>query len=140
KTDAGRESSLSTGNPLLLGKTVTHDGRPILNNEWNTRQDFSGEGSSSQSNRLDGDITVTVAHVYSNGNLLVQGEKWMTLNQGEEYIRISGIVRPTDIGPGNSVPSYKVADARIAYSGNGAINDANRPGFLSRFFLQRWPM
>ena len=52
------------------------------------------EGSSSQSNRLDGRITVTVADVLPNGNLVVRGEKWLTLNQGEEYVQISGIVRP----------------------------------------------
>lgn len=140
KTDAGRESSLDTGSPVFLGRTPTRDGEPFLNNTWESSMDFSGEGSSSQSNRLDGDITVTVAEVYANGNLYVQGEKWLTLNQGEEYIRITGIVRPADIGPDNSVPSFKVADARIAYSGNGAINDANRPGLLSRFFLKLWPM
>ncbi|WKZ13496.1 MAG: flagellar basal body L-ring protein FlgH [Gammaproteobacteria bacterium] len=139
-TDATKETSTDTGSPVLLGDTVTRNGDNILNNQWETTQDFEGRGSSSQSNRLDGNITVTVADVLPNGNLVVRGEKWLTLNQGEEYVQISGIVRPTDIGPDNSVPSFKVADARITYSGTGFLNDANRPGLLARFFMKLWPM
>ena len=139
-TDASKNSSLDTGVPIIAGDTITRNGDEILNFEWETGQDFSGEGSSSQSNSLDGDITVTVSEVLPNGNLLVSGEKWLTLNQGEEYIQISGIVRPRDILPDNSVPSFKVADARIAYSGKGAVAAANKPGWFSRFFLSPiWP-
>ena len=139
-TDSSKESRLDTGVPTFLGGGVTMNGDNILNNEWSTSQDFEGRGSSSQSNRLDGNITVTVADVYPNGNLLVRGEKWLTLNQGEEFVQISGIVRPVDIGPDNSVPSYKVADARITYAGKGALADANSPGLLSRFFMKLWPL
>lgn len=140
KTDATKETTTDTGSPILLGKTVTRNGEDVLNNKWETTQGFGGSGSSSQSNRLDGNITVTVASVLPNGNLYVRGEKWLTLNQGEEYVQITGIVRPTDIGADNSVPSYKVADARITYSGSGFLNDANRPGLLARFFMKIWPL
>jgi flagellar L-ring protein precursor FlgH len=139
-TDASKDTTVDTGNPLLFGSTVTRDGKEILSNQWETEQDFSGSGSSSQSNRLDGSITVTVAEVYPNGNLFVRGEKWLTLNQGEEYVQVSGIVRPVDISTDNSLPSYKVADARITYSGNGAIADSNRPGIVARLFMKLWPL
>jgi flagellar L-ring protein FlgH len=139
-TDAKKDSTIDTGFPVLLGGPVTMNGDEILNNEWQTTQDFEGEGNSSQSNRLEGNITVTVAEVYPNGNLLVRGEKWLTLNQGEEFVQISGIVRPVDISSDNSVPSFKVADARITYSGKGTLADANRPGLLARFFMKLWPM
>lgn len=139
-TDAKKDSSIDTGAPTILGGTVTSNGKSILGNKWSTGQEFGGSGSSSQSNKLDGDITVTVADVYPNGNLLVRGEKWLTLNQGKEFLQISGIVRPVDIGPDNSVPSYKVADARITYSGTGTLADANRPGILTRFFMKLWPL
>jgi flagellar L-ring protein precursor FlgH len=139
-TDAKKDSSIDTGLPTLLGTGVTVNGKEILNNEWQTKQEFAGKGNSSQSNRLDGNITVTVAEVYPNGNLLVRGEKWLTLNQGEEFVQISGIVRPVDIGPDNSVPSFKVADARITYAGKGALADSNSPGFLARFFMKLWPL
>lgn len=139
-TDASKESKTDTGSPTLLGGPVTSNGKEILSNSWETDQEFNGKGSSSQSNRLDGNITVTVAEVLPNGNLLVRGEKWLTLNQGEEYVQISGIVRPADVAVDNSIPSYKVADARITYSGNGLVPDANRPGLITRFFMKFWPL
>ncbi|MCC5795523.1 MAG: flagellar basal body L-ring protein FlgH [Chromatiales bacterium] len=139
-TDASRDSALTTGNPLLLGGTVTRNGRPILENEWQSSQSFNGRGTSSQSNRLDGNITVTVREVLPNGNLVIQGEKWLTLNQGREFVKVAGVVRPADIGPDNAVPSFKVADANITYSGRGTLADSNRPGLLSRFFLKVWPL
>jgi flagellar L-ring protein FlgH len=83
---------------------------------------------------------VTVADVLPNGNLVVRGEKWLTLNQGDEYIQISGIVRPIDIRTDNTVLSGLVADARITYSGKGMVADSNKMGWLSRFFASAiWP-
>ena len=99
---------------------------------------FDGAGSSSQSNQLTGQITVTVAQRLPNGNLIVRGEKWLTINQGQELVRIAGIVRPQDIGQDNVVPSTRVADARISYTGRGTLADANTRGWLSRFFNSKW--
>ena len=73
-----------------------------------------------------------------NGNLVVRGEKRITLNQGDETIRITGIVRPVDISTGNIVPSYKLADAKISYSGRGFVAASNQMGWLSRFFNSGW--
>ena len=137
-TNTARGTSLDTGLPVIAGGGITAAGRNILNNEVSTDNSFSGESDASQSNRLDGSITVTVAGRLPNGNLLVQGEKWITLNQGQEFIRLTGIVRPVDIGPDNSVASTKVADAKIVYSGKGTLADANRPGILTRFFNLPW--
>lgn len=142
QTDASKQSSTSTAKEqsnsvpgvTLFGRGVTKDGVPILETSIDADQEFSGQGSSSQSNSLTGSITVTVGEVLPNGNLLVRGEKWVTINQGEEFIRVTGVVRPEDIGADNSVPSFKLADARITYSGKGAIADANRMGWLGRFF------
>jgi flagellar L-ring protein precursor FlgH len=79
-----------------------------------------------------------VAEVLSNGNLLVRGEKRLTINQGDEYIRFSGIVRPSDIGPDNTVLSTSVADARIAYTGKGTLDESNSSGWLARLFNSKW--
>jgi len=68
----------------------------------------------------------------------VCGQKWIAINQGKEYVRIQGIVRPIDIDPDNSISSLKVADARISYGANGALADANKPGILARFFNLPW--
>ncbi|AMO67864.1 MAG: flagellar L-ring protein precursor FlgH [Zhongshania aliphaticivorans] len=133
-TATGKESNISVPTVTLFGRGVTSDGVPILTTGVSSDQDFSGKGSSTQSNSLTGSITVTVSEVLRNGSLRVRGEKWVTINQGEEFIRIKGIIRPEDIGADNAIPSYKVADARITYSGKGALADANSMGWLGRLF------
>ena len=146
RTNASKESSASsakstevdTGFPIFGGRPITWNGTPILNNEISAERSFNGQADASQSNRLDGSVAVTVAERLPNGNLLVRGEKWITLNNGEELIRFSGIVRPVDIGPDNTIPSTKVADAKIVYSGKGTLADSSRAGWLSRFFNSPW--
>src|SRR5581483_12467890 len=108
---------------------LTINGRNVLNNSLNDATSFDGEGGSSQSNALTGSISVTVTKRLANGNLLVRGQKWITINQGREYVRLQGIVRPIDIEPDNSVASTKVADATIAYGESGTLNDANAKGW-----------
>lgn len=100
---------------------------------------FDGKGQAAQSNVLNGEITVTVAQVLPNGVLVVRGEKALTLNRGDEFVRLSGLVRPADIGPDNRVLSTRVADARITYSGQGEIARASRQGWLGRFFSRVSP-
>lgn len=124
--------------PTLLGAPLTIHGTNILNNNLNDATSFDGEGASAQSNVLTGSISVTVTKRLVNGNLLVRGQKWITINQGREYVRIQGIVRPVDIGPDNTVPSTMVADAVIAYGGQGTLADANSKGWLARFFDSKW--
>ncbi|AIC18757.1 MULTISPECIES: flagellar basal body L-ring protein FlgH [Pseudomonas] len=94
-----------------------------------------GDSKSGQSNSLTGSITVTVADVLPNGIIAVRGEKWLTLNTGDELVRIAGLVRADDIATDNTVSSTRVADARITYSGTGAFADASQPGWFDRFFL-----
>lgn len=133
-TETSKDTRIDNRNPTLFGVELTENGIPLLRQDVTGSQSFSGEGASSQSNELEGSVAVTVAERLPNGNLLVRGEKRLTLNQGQEFVRISGIVRPVDIAPDNSVPSSKVANARIVYSGRGAIADANQQGWLARFF------
>ena len=139
-TAFSKESDFDSGTPIFGGDAVTRNGDNILNNAWETDQGFDGSGSSSQSNSLSGDITVTVHQVFPNGNLLVSGEKWIELNRGKEYVRVSGIVRPYDVSTDNTVFSSQLADARITYSGRGEIADANRVGVVGRMFNKWWPL
>jgi flagellar L-ring protein precursor FlgH len=122
--------AMITSNPLLQG----------MANGTSTKE-FSGDGSAAQSNSLTGDITVTVIEVYPNGNLRVRGEKQVTINQGDELIRVSGVVRVADITSENTVLSTQVADAQIVYVGNGGmIANANTQGILGQFFMSAlWP-
>jgi len=141
-TSASKQSSTSTSKtqdismpgPTLFGRPVTHKGVEILNNDLENEQSFDGSGSSSQSNSLSGSVVVTVNRVLANGNLVVEGEKLVMINQGEEFVKLEGVVRPSDIETDNSIPSWKVADAKITYGGDGVLADANRMGWLGRFF------
>src|SRR3546814_8818595 len=81
--------------------------------------------SSDLSNTLSGSVTVIVTRVLPNGNLVVRGEKQVSLNKGAERVALEGIVRPIDIAANNSVTSDRIANARISYAGNGAVADAN---------------
>lgn len=97
-----------------------------------------GKGDARQSSNLSGDISVTVVDVMPNGNLKVRGEKRVTFNDGSEYIRLSGIVRPIDINVANKVPSSRVADATIMYTGDGSLADSSKPGWISRILSSPW--
>ena len=97
-------------------------------------QNFSGSGSADQSNSLQGQISVTVAESYSNGTMLVRGQKLTSLNRGDEHTQFSGLIRAIDVSPDNTIPSTKVADARIIYGGTGEIASASKQGWLQKFF------
>jgi flagellar L-ring protein precursor FlgH len=134
KTDVDKSNELSLPQPELFGRGISAFGNP-LSLSAQTDSAFASEGTSDMSNSLSGSITVTVHEVRPNGILLVKGEKWLTLNQGDEYIRVSGMVRARDIEANNTVSSTKLADARIAYSGTGAVHDSNVMGWLGKFFI-----
>ena len=95
---------------------------------------FSGSGGASQANSLSGEFTVTVVRALPNGALMVAGDRRIRLVRGEEQVQLTGIVRPEDIGPDNRVPSTRVADARLRFTGTGEVANQGRQGWLSRFF------
>ncbi|GGO84911.1 flagellar L-ring protein [Marinobacterium nitratireducens] len=134
ETDIDKSSGFDLPQPNIFGNALSAFGNPV-SASFDSDSEFASEGTSDMSNSLSGNITVTVHEVRPNGTLLVRGEKWLTLNQGDEYIRVSGILRERDIGPDNTVASTKLADARISYSGTGAVHNSNVTGWLGKFFL-----
>lgn len=139
-TSTTKEDTVDIAGPTLFGRPVTAGGVPVLETSIGAGREFSGAGDSSQSNRLSGSVTVTVMQVLRNGNLVIAGEKQLTLNQGAERVRITGLVNPADIASDNSILSSRVADARIEYAGSGALADANAQGWLTRLFSSwLWP-
>jgi flagellar L-ring protein FlgH len=136
--DTKKDTRMSGSVPYLFGMAA----ESLLGSDMKTEVDFAtefeGEGGANQSNSLSGDISVTVVEVLPNGNLKVRGEKRVTLNQGDEYVRLSGIVRPVDIDTANTISSDKVADATIMYTGSGAMADASRIGWFSRILQSPW--
>ncbi len=103
----------------------------------------ASNGSGAATESLTGSIAVTVIEVLANGNLLVSGEKQVSLNTSDEFIRFSGVINPLDISNLNVVQSTRVADAHIEYKTAGAMNqvmnDAESLGFLGRFFMSVLP-
>ncbi len=138
RTTATKANSAQTGRDGSIGVTppITGPLDFIKPSDLNMggKQSFKGSGTASQSNQLSGEITVVVAAVNANGTMVVRGEKRVTLNRGDEYIRLSGIVRTADISADNRLLSNRVADARITYSGEGELARASKQGWLSRFF------
>lgn len=138
-TELSKDTAVSTTAPTFFGNTPTADGGTTPYGVAITSgNSFKAETDSKQSNLLNGTITVTVQKVYSNGNLAIKGEKWISLNQGSEFIRVSGLIRPEDIDKDNQVVSTKVANARIYYGGRGVLAETNEEGWLSRFFNSGW--
>ena len=133
-TKTAKTTAVANSAPTLFGQSMTIKGAPILSATLNGADSFDGEGSSTQSNSLAGSLTVTVVDVQANGNLVVQGDKTLKLNQGDEFVHISGVIRTADIATNNTVTSDKLADAKISYSGKGVVDSSNRMGWLARFF------
>jgi flagellar L-ring protein FlgH len=100
----------------------------------NGQSSFAGNGSASQQSQLNGIVSVTIAAIYPNGTAEVVGEKQMALSQGDEWVQFAGRIRLVDIDADNTLPSSRVANARIIYTGKGAVQQASRPGWLQRFF------
>jgi flagellar L-ring protein precursor FlgH len=136
--NAKKDLDIAVGAPTVGGFAMSALTGNSAETELTAKRDFKGEGAANQSNSLKGDISVTVVELLPNGNLKVRGEKRVTLNQGNEYIRLSGIVRPVDIDPANTISSDKVADATIMYIGDGAMADASKMGWLSRIIYSPW--
>jgi flagellar L-ring protein precursor FlgH len=134
-TKAAKTNTVDISAPTLFGHKPGSGGVSWPDTNLSDKSAFDGSGDSAQSNSLSGSISVTVAEVLPNGYLVVRGDKVIGLNQGDEYVRLSGIVRPADIRPDNTVPSTAVANATIVYGGNGAMADANTMGWLGRFFI-----
>ena len=127
-TQTSKSSGISISPAKIAGKNFE------VNAEMEAGRSFAGGGSSTQQNALSGSMTVIVQQVLPNGLLLIKGDRSLSLNQGDEVLRLSGYVRASDVDQSNRVSSLRVANARISYSGRGALSDANSAGWLTRFF------
>jgi len=155
-TDIKQDSSFSAALQNLLGiegwskldvfdsaktPTATANQGADLSNlvKASTSSTFKGEGETERKGRLSGKISAMVAEVLPSGILRIEGEKIIALNNEEETMVISGLVRPEDINSANEVDSSKVGNVRIDYYGDGTIGDAQRGGWLGRVLRRWWP-
>lgn len=128
-TQTQKDGTTALTNPTLGGKSFLSGDTALT-----AKRAFKGQGTTLQQNALTGSITAVVTEVLPNGNLLIEGERALQLNQGEEFVKVAGVVRAIDVQADNSVTSDRIADARISYNGRGVVDDSNRQGWLSRFF------
>ena len=136
-TSATRATSISADVPTIVGMPgKSLQGMALSASSANS---LDGKGSAAANNVFTGTITVTVIEVLPNGNLLVSGEKQVSIGAGTEYIRLSGIVNPFFINAANTISSAQVADARIEYKESGVISEAQVMGWLARFFMSFLP-
>lgn len=130
QTKSGRQSDLSFD---MAGKVVNND-VPEMSLGIGSNNEFDGSGSTESSGRIQTKISATIDSVLANGNLVIRGSKKITINGEEQLINIKGIVRSTDVRADNSVLSYNISDAEISFEGSGLIDDAQSPGWLTKFF------
>jgi flagellar L-ring protein FlgH len=138
-TNTARKSSVSSAITSLTGpKSATGALANLANGASNTQ--IQGQGTTSRGTTLSTTVTAEVTAVLPNGNLVVKGEKEITVNSEKQVITIRGIVRPEDLSPVNSVPSNNVARMEILVNGKGVVNDAvKRPFVLYRILLGLLP-
>jgi flagellar L-ring protein precursor FlgH len=132
-TEFSKQSEVDIPTPTLGNLNTSEFNANIQGN-----RSFDGGATSSQANTMSGIISVMVHRVMPNGVLEVRGEKWISLNQGDEFIRVTGFIRSEDIDSENRVLSNRLADARISYAGTGELADANEAGWLSQLINSPW--
>jgi flagellar L-ring protein precursor FlgH len=137
ETTSQKDSS-NTSNPVSILNSVPGWRNLGLDIDLDHSRSFNGSGDADRSNSLSGTISVTVADILPSGVLQIRGEKWLTLSEGDEYIRIIGLIRPQDITPQNTVMSSKVADARIKFGGRGNLNNSTKEGWFGRMTNSAW--
>jgi len=141
-TNTSRTSSATGSLEGLLGfeRTLRNNGiTPGSALAAQLRASFEGRGSTSRRNSLSATVTAVVREVFPNGNLFVEGSKEVIINNERQYITVTGVVRPEDIGPDNSISSDLLADARLVYAGRGVLSDKQTPGWLGRVLDVVWP-
>ncbi len=130
KTSAGRNSDLGLSFSGSMGDTKL----PTVDGKVGTTNDFGGKGSTESNGLVSTRISAVVDTIYANGNLHIVGKKKITINGEEQIIKISGVVKPTDIMGNNTVASYNIADAEITIEGSGMIDRMQSPGWLTKLF------
>ena len=141
-TGTSRASEIAAGIPNLMGLETSGvskymDLSKLLN--ASTSSKFDGSGSTTRKENLNATIAARVTDVLANGNMLIEGRRNVLVNQEDQIIILTGMVRPRDITPDNMVNSTFIANARISYSGKGIISDRQQPGWLMGIIDKVWP-
>ena len=153
-TKTGRASSLEAGIEKLFGledwyqnhvldwysdkwPKINPFGNPSVKGSMASR--FDGSGTTTRSGDLSAFMTARITEVLPNGNFIIVGSREVMVNNENQLIIVSGVIRPRDISPDNVILSTFISDAKIAYSGSGIIDDRQRPGWLANLLNTIWP-
>lgn len=102
-------------------------------------KNFDGSGSTSNSDTLTASVTAVVTKVYPNGNMQVIGRRLVTINQQPQELVFTGVIRPVDVSPDNTIPSSKVAQANVSYGSGGELATVAHEGWMSQTLDMIWP-
>lgn len=138
QTQEKSDMNLSVPSPTLLGKPLMNK-EPILGMKQSNSDTYQGKTLTDRSAKLIATITARVTKVYPNGNLFIVGKKVVRVNDDNQVLLISGIVKPTDIMQDNSVDSSRISDMYVEYNGEGYMADSSKPGWLAQFLRRIWP-
>ena len=143
-TNTSRDATTAAGIGAMLGleKTIEERNKKLQGNikiGGTSSNSLKGAGDTSRTTALSARLTARVLKVLENGNLFIEGRRQLTMNGEDQYVVISGTIRPEDISSDNVIASQYIADAKIYYAGAGVINDKMRPGWLTRVVDAVWP-
>lgn len=133
-TNKGQDLSVDIKAGTVGWGGVPTEYTPTVGIGGGVKQKYDGSGRTSRAGEVKATVSARIIAVYDNGNLLIEGNKEVEINSEKEILRVSGIVRPADISPDNTILSEKIADSRIQYTGQGDNHQASRPGLFARFF------
>jgi flagellar L-ring protein precursor FlgH len=140
KTSKDTSFDITVNKPKVLGHEVPgKTDNPVLQFSTSPKTSFSGKSSTKRKAKLIATISARVVKVYPNGDMYIVGEKIVRINDDFQILRISGIVRPSDLEPDNSVSSSKIANLYVEYNGKGYYAENQRPGWLARLLMKIWP-
>ncbi|MEW6289082.1 MAG: flagellar basal body L-ring protein FlgH [Thermodesulfobacteriota bacterium] len=145
RTKTERESSVAAGITQFFGFEKWLSGKnpnftpSDKSLEVDLKNDFEGKGTTERNSTVTATLSARVIDVTMEGNLVIQGYREIRVNNETQFLILSGLVRPQDISPSNSIQSTNIADARIEYSGTGVLSDKQQPGWLARGVDILWP-
>ena len=140
-TDLSRSSAAKAGLSTFFGKKkilgLFNLGDELLNSS--AENSHQGSGSTTRTGQLTAIMTALVREVLPNGNLVIQGTRELLVNHEQQFITLTGMVRPQDVSRDNVVVSSQLADANITIGGLGVVDDKQRSGWGTWIFDFIWP-
>jgi flagellar L-ring protein FlgH len=143
-TTTSRDTSTSAGVTSVLGMEgsildLLRKGTANISVGGTSSNSLKGVGQTSRDGNLTATMSARVMNILENGNFIIEGRRQVTVNAEDQYLILTGIIRPDDIATDNTILSQYLADAKIVYTGKGVVDDKMRPGWLTRIVDWVWP-